>query len=263
VSDLEKYLTEARERGVEAAKAAASWSIDGNMSQEHYRHMVELFESGDSEDLDEYLPAQPNLSGEWAGDPTPVSLYEEITGRAANPDVGGLSYETEHGWLIDKIADAFEEGVSGTFSGECERLIREALDPIVDLEHELEQYVKTALWSTNTDHLDPEGTGSAGALEDHYGLEDIAPEALESMRADLADFIHHADPRALAFWEAELGAGQVGHDFWLTRNGHGAGFWDRFSTGIGASFGNHLTEKAKPYGESYLIVGDDGKVYVS
>lgn len=133
----------------------------------------------------------------------------------------------------------------------------------LDITTELEHYIACALWSTNADHLDPEGTGAAGSLDDHFSASDIAPEALEAMRAELADFIHHADPRALAFWEAELGAGQVGHDFWLTRNGHGAGFWDRFAGGVGASFGNHLTEKAKPYGESYLYAGDDGRVYVS
>ena len=133
----------------------------------------------------------------------------------------------------------------------------------LDLECELDQYIATAMWSTNADHLDPEGTGEAGALEDHYSASDLAPETRESMRADLADFIQHADPRALAFWEAELGAGSIGHDFWLTRNGHGAGFWDRFTRGVGQSFGNHLTEKARPYGESYLYAGDDGRLYIA
>jgi hypothetical protein len=133
----------------------------------------------------------------------------------------------------------------------------------INLDAELAQYVDTALWSTNADHLDPEGTGAAGAMDDHYGAEDIAPEALESMRADLADFIHHADPRALECWRDELGEGAIGHDFWLTRNGHGAGFWDRFTAEPDASYGRHLTEKAKPYGESYVYAGDDGKVYVS
>lgn len=133
----------------------------------------------------------------------------------------------------------------------------------VDLDTELEQYISTALWSTNADHLDPEGTGEAGALEDHFSPEDLSPEARESMRADLADFLHHADPRALDFWVSELGAGQIGHDFWLTRNGHGAGFWDRFGAGIGQSFGNHLTEKAKPYSESNVYAGDDGRLYVA
>jgi hypothetical protein len=134
---------------------------------------------------------------------------------------------------------------------------------ILDLECELEQYIKTALWSTNANHLDPEGTGAGGAMDDHFGPEDLTPEARESMRADLVAFVESVDPDALVFWEAELGAGQVGHDFWLTRNGHGAGFWDRFSAGIGASFGNHLTDLAKPYGESYVYAGDDGRVHVS
>jgi hypothetical protein len=131
---------------------------------------------------------------------------------------------------------------------------------ILDLECELDQYVRTALWASIDEQPDGQGGPS---LDERYGPDDLAPETLDSMRADLADFIHHADPRALAFWEAELGAGQVGHDFWLTRNGHGAGFWDRFMTGIGASFGNHLTEAAKCYGESYLYAGDDDLIYVS
>jgi hypothetical protein len=141
---------------------------------------------------------------------------------------------------------------------------------IVDLECELAQYVGTALWSESIGDdfaahlLDIGDEFSADTSLESYGFTagDIAPEALESMRADLADFLHHADPRALMFWEAELGAGQIGHDFWLTRNRHGAGFWDRFSTGVGAAFGNHLTELAKPYGESNLYVGDDGRLYV-
>jgi hypothetical protein len=133
----------------------------------------------------------------------------------------------------------------------------------VDVEYELDAYIATALWSTNADHLDPEGTGAAGSLEDHFDASDLASEARESMRADLEAFLEGADPSALTFWEAELGAGQIGHDFWLTRNGHGAGFWDRFSRGVGADFGRHLTELAKPYGTSDLYAGDDGRLYVA
>jgi hypothetical protein len=52
---------------------------------------------------------------------------------------------------------------------------------------------------------------------------------------------------------------QIGHDFWLTRNRHGAGFWDR---GLG-DLGDKLTAAAHTYGESNLYVGDDGQVYVA
>jgi len=50
----------------------------------------------------------------------------------------------------------------------------------------------------------------------------------------------------------------AGHNFLLTRNGHGAGFWDR---GLGEA-GDKLTDKSKVYGNVHLDIGDDGKVYV-
>lgn len=50
----------------------------------------------------------------------------------------------------------------------------------------------------------------------------------------------------------------MGYDFWLTRNGHGAGFWDR---GLG-DLGTELTKAAKVYGEVYVYLGDDELVYV-
>jgi hypothetical protein len=52
----------------------------------------------------------------------------------------------------------------------------------------------------------------------------------------------------------------AGHDFWLTRNGHGAGFWDG---DLSEDVGNALTEAAKKFGECHLYVGDDGQIYTS
>lgn len=51
--------------------------------------------------------------------------------------------------------------------------------------------------------------------------------------------------------------GSAGHDFWLTRVGHGAGFWD----GDWPIHGDALTEICKKFGEVDLYVGDDGKIY--
>ena len=39
---------------------------------------------------------------------------------------------------------------------------------------------------------------------------------------------------------------QAAHDFWLTRNGHGAGFWDRDLPG---DLGERLTAACKAFGE--------------
>lgn len=51
----------------------------------------------------------------------------------------------------------------------------------------------------------------------------------------------------------------AGHDFWLTRNGHGAGFWDR---GMG-EVGDRLSAKAEKWGTVDLYIGDDGQVWAS
>lgn len=49
---------------------------------------------------------------------------------------------------------------------------------------------------------------------------------------------------------------QHGHDFSLTRNGHGAGFWDR---GYGES-GELLSKACKPYGSVDVYVTKRGKL---
>ncbi len=61
---------------------------------------------------------------------------------------------------------------------------------------------------------------------------------------------------------------QAGHDFWLTRNGHGAGFWDR---GLDSQvedeqggiwiLGEALTSASKSFGESHVFQHSDELVY--
>ena len=45
----------------------------------------------------------------------------------------------------------------------------------------------------------------------------------------------------------------AGHDFALTRNGHGTGFWDR---GLG-EMGDMVSEECKPYGAHTVIIDVD------
>lgn len=107
-------------------------------------------------------------------------------------------------------------------------------------------YIIAALWSS-TDENDC-------ALDDNYSADDIAPETRAEMEVDCADFqITNADLLA----ESGLSLEQQGHDFWLTRNRHGAGFWDR---GLGEA-GRKLTDMAHVYGSVDLYVGDDGQIY--
>jgi hypothetical protein len=45
---------------------------------------------------------------------------------------------------------------------------------------------------------------------------------------------------------------QSGHDFWMTRNGHGTGFWDRPGT-YGAYHSDKFTEHAEAFGEVEVV----------
>lgn len=120
-----------------------------------------------------------------------------------------------------------------------------------ELETMFRQYVETALWSSVLQDGSP--------MDDRYGPEDLSDEALRDMHSDCADFLKGAQEAVDAMLEEGFDIGQVGHDFWLTRNRHGAGFWDR---GLG-KVGDDLTAMAHPYGESDLYIGDDGLVYVA
>ena len=108
----------------------------------------------------------------------------------------------------------------------------------------LHHYIVCALWSS---------TDSDGEPLDHYDIEDIDPDTLETMHADVIDFLE--DNREI-LEESGLSDKSIGHDFWLTRNRHGAGFWDR---GLG-EIGQKLTKVCHSYGEVYLYVSDNGKV---
>lgn len=104
-------------------------------------------------------------------------------------------------------------------------------------------------------------------MDSNYSQEDIAPEALAKMLADCARFADEQGEIIRAAIETgevrfgpDFGAiGRAGHDFWLTRNGHGAGFWDG---GWPEPMADTLTNAAKSFGGCDLYVGDDGRLYI-
>lgn len=113
-------------------------------------------------------------------------------------------------------------------------------------------YIEAALWSS-TDNSRPDG---GDPLDKNYDIEDIAQETLAVIVRDCEDF-QRKNPIIFTADGYPFSVAYAGHDFWLTRNGHGAGFWDR---GIGA-VGEQLTQAAKAYGEFDLYIGDDGLIY--
>lgn len=123
---------------------------------------------------------------------------------------------------------------------------RPAGSPAARLDAFTRQYVETALWSS----MDEEGR----PLDDQYGIDDLAPETLAQMVVDSDDFQR-------AHWDdISMDPEKAGHDFWLTRQRTGAGFWDGDWPEPQAS---RLTDAARAYGEVFLYVGDDGQVHAS
>lgn len=114
-------------------------------------------------------------------------------------------------------------------------------------------YMETMLWS----EMDDEGN----ALDSMYGPSDFSMDAMNSIRADCAKFQQQAnleEVEQLMFMPDSVEE-MAGHDFWLTRAGHGAGFWDG---DWDHHDGQRLTELSKTFQEQYIYVGDDGQLHV-
>lgn len=118
---------------------------------------------------------------------------------------------------------------------------------------DVRQYLETALWSSThfADENDP-GT----PMDDLYDVSDFDDAQVETARAELDDFREYVR-KTLGDVLDEFDDGTVAHDFWLSRNRHGAGFFD----GDYCTHGDALQAAAKTFGSSDLYVGDDGRVY--
>lgn len=123
-------------------------------------------------------------------------------------------------------------------------------------------FLYAALWS-ECDESTPQG---GEPFDQNYGFEDFAPDTIHAACIDCADFLLYCEGVGLSDFGALIRRhtgdpdGSAGHDFLLTRNGHGAGFWDGDWTDDGAA-ATFLTQTAKGFGNFSLYVGDDGKVY--
>jgi hypothetical protein len=112
-------------------------------------------------------------------------------------------------------------------------------------------YIECLLWS-ETDY-DENGEGD----DNFEGCEDeLSDQALAAIDADCGAFWGYqaCDNKNITDDRAE----QAGHDFCLSRNGHGAGFWDG---GWPPELDEILTQASKCYGTQGLMRGDDGLLY--
>lgn len=111
----------------------------------------------------------------------------------------------------------------------------------------IENYLSAAMFTATDGFGDPlEGQGV------QWG-----PDAQVQARDEVIDFVTQNIEEIRAFMTATgHGWAQVGIDFSLTRNGHGAGFWDRGAGEPGVA----LTESSKAWGEILVVVNSKGQV---
>jgi len=102
-------------------------------------------------------------------------------------------------------------------------------------------YLACALWSAPDEDLDS-----------NFSIDDFCPEALTAAKNDCIELW-------LKHWQIlQRDPSQAGHDFSLTRNHHGAGFWDRETW---KPYGQELTDAAHKFGEVSVFETVNGLIF--
>lgn len=114
-----------------------------------------------------------------------------------------------------------------------------------DLNQFTKAYIDAMLWTECLDDID---------LRDK-GFYDLAPETLARIIKDCNDF-ELSNKNLLD----QVGSpDQHGHDFWLSRNNYGVGFFDRGYGKIGLELSQICEDNYRPL---YLVLGDDNLLYI-
>lgn len=122
---------------------------------------------------------------------------------------------------------------------------------------------ETILWSS----LDEDGS----PLDEKFSAEDINQDCLNRLYSEYARFLDVTEKQITEIFGNDWDSldefydviqpieNQAEHDFILTRNGHGCGFWDGDWMPCVSKI---LTDAAKSFPEICAVQGDDGKVYL-
>jgi hypothetical protein len=145
----------------------------------------------------------------------------------------------------------------------------------------LKGYVEAALWTEEESLRDQQGDdgvydddeedteldklirltsqlNSKGIIS--FSREDIESDSLIDAYMGIKKFIKLCGEDLIHRAIDEFGAEQLGHDFWLTRNGHGAGFFDR---GYDEEDENILMKASRDMGSVDLYINDNNQLSFS
>ena len=126
------------------------------------------------------------------------------------------------------------------------RLIRNSLtEKSIYTTKMLNQYLETALWASTDDEGEP--------LDYNFSINDFSRSSIKEAEKDIKEFLSIADKKLGDDWDREWDEETIGHCLWLSRNGHGAGFFDE-----SLPFADELQDIARKMGEKYVfeIAGD-------
>jgi hypothetical protein len=151
----------------------------------------------------------------------------------------------------------------------------------IDINKILKGYLECALWTEeerlkedmpNIDFNEDEDDEKMDEIEkiihlnnslnrksiDTFTKEDIDVDSLIDAYSDIKKFIELAGKEVIDYAINEQGLERLGHDIWLTRNRHGAGFLDH---SYDDDMEKKLIEASHKLKEINLYVGDDYKLY--
>lgn len=118
-------------------------------------------------------------------------------------------------------------------------------------------YLECAVWCGHvyeSEEDEREGRNSCSMDSAGYSIDDCPYSTVKAAVRDCRDFLELTAGISHPWWTAE----QFGHDFYLTRCRHGAGFWDR---GQGET-GERLTDLCRGYGSADLFADREaGRLY--
>jgi hypothetical protein len=133
----------------------------------------------------------------------------------------------------------------------------------LDINKIMDSYLESAIW-TEEERMQEDEVSEYGELGDDSEVRDMVTDAMDLNIHNFSD-----DSKIQAYTDIKkflsligdtaniMTEEQLGHDLWLTRNGHGAGFWDR---GYDEADVAILNKASEDLGEIDLYVDDSGVI---
>jgi hypothetical protein len=132
-----------------------------------------------------------------------------------------------------------------------------------DFEDFFEHYLICALWASS----DTDAIGRYFNFDDLFTTKDFEEESLKYLRSTAYKF-YRDNKHMFKYKQHTFNDGTytdymlAGHDFWLTHNGHGAGFWD--GDVENEEHAKILSDNARDMGEISLCATDGlDKVFIN